>query len=131
MKQRTRKYRAWDTINKKMHLGVGVSNEGEAMILVSGEGMAGSDSHVETYRISDGLILSEWIGLRDKRGQMIYEGDICENGDWEEDAHTYNYRIEEVKYIEDEAAFYGYNDNMDGMTCEVIGNIYENPELLK
>jgi uncharacterized phage protein (TIGR01671 family) len=75
--------------------------------------------------------LGEFTGLKDKKGKEIYEGDICRNGDWEEDAQAYNFREEEVTYNEQEASFSGWNPIEDGMTCEVIGNIYENPELLK
>ena len=77
----------------------------------------------------DKTTIGQFTGLLDKQGKEIYEGDICENGDWENDACAFNYRIEEVKYIEDEATFIGWNFNIDGMTCKVIGNIYENPEL--
>jgi uncharacterized phage protein (TIGR01671 family) len=76
------------------------------------------------------VVLLQYTGLKDKNGVEIYEGDICRNGDWVSDAHTYDYREEEVIYNENEASFSGWNYNEDGMTCEVIGNIYENKELL-
>jgi len=69
--------------------------------------------------------------LKDKNNKEIYEGDICRNGDWEPDAHAYNYRTEVIQYVEDEGSFIGWNPSIDCMTCEVIGNIYENPELLE
>ena len=81
--------------------------------------------------------IEQYIGPKDKKrtkefpdGQPIYEGDICKNGDWVEDAHAYCYRTEEVRYCQQEGAYHGWNHNEDGMTCEVIGNIHENPELL-
>jgi len=81
----------------------------------------------DTEQLSE---LMQFIGLKDKNGKEIYEGDICRNGDWEKDAHAYNYRVEEVIYNEQEASFSGWNPNEDGMTCEVIGNIYENKSLV-
>jgi len=75
--------------------------------------------------------IMQYTGLKDKNGKEIYEGDICKNGDYIKDAHSYNYRTEEVKYIEAEGCLVGWNYNADGMTCEIIGNIYENPDLIK
>lgn len=73
--------------------------------------------------------LMQFTGLHDKDGREIYEGDICENCDWESGTNAYNYIIEVVKYDEDTASFYGWNYNRGGMSCKVIGNIFEHPEL--
>jgi hypothetical protein len=75
--------------------------------------------------------LLQYTGLEDKNGIEIYEGDICENGDWEEDAHCYRTWNDVVEWKDGDAGFSGTYPNVDGMKCEVIGNIYENPELLK
>lgn len=93
--------------------------------------MTGPQNSKIGWNSGDECILMQYTGLKDKNGKEIYEGDICKNGDYESDAHAYNYRIEEVVYNEKEASFSGWNFNEDGMTCEVIGNIYENPELLQ
>jgi hypothetical protein len=68
--------------------------------------------------------------MLDKNGKKIYEGDIVECGDWEEDAHAYNTWKNEVKW--QEGGFVGLYPNIpsEGMMCEVVGNVYENPELL-
>jgi len=76
--------------------------------------------------------LMQYTGLKDKNGKEIYEGDIIK--------HPQNGRNLIVKY--DFGAFVGkwfglneyifFNDMAnDEDSIEVIGNIYENPELLE
>ena len=69
--------------------------------------------------------LGQFIGLQDKNGKDIYEGDIIK---------TDQYSLFEVKFGEWNCGccsdVYGY-DIGDKHSMEVIGNVYDNPELLK
>lgn len=76
--------------------------------------------------------VSQFIGLIDRLRKKIFEGDIVNivtgiNGY----KSTYHSTIQEVKYIADNgiAVFYPF-DNSDIVEVEVIGNIYDNKELL-
>lgn len=140
------KFRAWNTNKRRMSYQDG-TNMQPLIIRIDGVlallDKDSNDQYQYTYRdnlfITDeeggqyhpeDFILMQYTGLKDKNGKEIYEGDICRNGDYDNNAHSSLYRIEEVKYIEGEARFIGLDYNVDGTSCEVIGNIYENPELL-
>ena len=123
------KFRAWDEVSEKM------LNWNEFL-----------DTNMKNTFIapeSTGLILMQYTGLHDKNGKEIYEGDIVLYEDWEmayegggndsfinkgiveycEDNCCYNVTERQTVDITDVL----YKDNED---LEVIGNIYENPELL-
>jgi uncharacterized phage protein (TIGR01671 family) len=81
----------------------------------------------------------EYTGLNDKNGKEIYEGDIVKAKrkvhNWEtyEDKNTIRECVNYITYCEDRFGVMGYA--CDGLKTwdeiEVIGNIYENPELLE
>jgi len=70
------------------------------------------------------VVLMQFTGLFDKNGKQIFEGDIIKN--------EYN-EMSDVRF--DNGRFY-YNKGInwgeiDSESVEVIGNIWENPELVK
>lgn len=83
---------------------------------------------------SDNFILMQSTGLKDKNGVEIYENDIIVG----QFGYKEVVKIEEFNFItrEDSCAGYGFkldSCNLDDIKkyVEVIGNIYENPELLE
>jgi len=76
--------------------------------------------------------LMQYTGLKDKNGKEIYEGDVVKNGygdnqevtfgEWNcgECSDVYGYQFDAARSREN-----------DSLILEVIGNKYENPELLK
>lgn len=73
-----------------------------------------------------GGVLMQFTGLRDKSGKEIYEGDVVKFG-WQN-----GYKTEAVEWRD---GGFWIGPKKSGWTifdkkCEVVGNIYENPELL-
>jgi uncharacterized phage protein (TIGR01671 family) len=135
------KFRAWERPSKEMIY----SKEGRLVIPALVEWRT-SDfcllCHVSTGRghfvTGHSGTLMQFTGLKDKNGKEIYEGDIIRNSmqsarcgyviEWWDGrfrAIFYNHgeRIESINYSTP------YFDRTDDV--EVIGNIYENPELIK
>lgn len=93
--------------------------------IVNGDGpMSGPDEEIGPWL--------QYTGIVDKNGKQIYEGDILRyriSGDPD--------RQRPVYFSEELAAFrigpddYWESDRIYPESCEVIGNIYENKELLK
>lgn len=76
------------------------------------------------------LHIGQYTGLKDKNGTKIFEGDIIKINE----QYTRVVRYSEVKasFVTcDENQWIGYLKDYDEHPIRVIGNIYDNPELLK
>ena len=90
-------------------------------------------SMVEKESISKETV-GQFTGLRDKNGKEIYEGDVVRASIYcDEDAQVLEVKYRGtgfvIDYRDSEADYFMLSD-FPG-TVEVLGNIYENPELLK
>lgn len=93
--------------------------------------------YVHTWYARDDYVLMQFTGLRDKNGNEIYEGDIIER---ESSFGTKENVLVEFGWSgEGRESCYGYgtlcwsdDDVGKDHAChiKVIGNIYENPELI-
>ena len=138
------KFRIWDIENKEM---LRVQELDFEPTFYGGRIAIRPDQYNDYFDTED-MILMQYTGLHDKNGKEIYEGDIIE---FSYDVFTGNFdtkvgrgtvefidgafyikpfEIEgkKIKDIDNEEWFLIYTVNTD--TLKVIGNIYDNPELL-
>ena len=124
------RFRAWDSAKKEMFKDTFAITESGRVIVVEQEDVMCPPDYV----FVDYLVIMQSTGLKDKNGKEIFEGDIVD----------YKGREAVVKWHGSYASFiYRFVDGLQErvsewdplfLACyhfEVIGNIYENPELLE
>lgn len=138
MNSRPLKFRVWDKNHKYMHY-----PSGDGLMLNTNE--MGYNELIqefedEEYNISDDIIIQQFTGLLDKNNKEIYEGDIIK---WENTVRGYPapskdaepFKPEQVIWDDMKGKFEFFRSRNDfSWYCavgEIIGNIFENPELLK
>lgn len=126
------KFRAWDGGQNKYYTAEEMAKD-QLTLLPTGKFINVNSRDGRLSQVYGNMIPEQFIGLSDKNGKEIYEGDILRD----KDGHT-----GEVKYIPEHAAFiirevnpHRYNSILCGngqmISTVIIGNIHENPELME
>lgn len=128
------RYRAWDNVKKEMFKDTFAITESGQVVVVEQESVASSPDYV----FVDNLVIMQSTGLRDKNGKEIFEGDVLEIEDEEEvlgnakltwDNEQAVFMIEAIS-VDDIAPFHEILSD-ESYSYRVVGNVYENPELLE
>jgi uncharacterized phage protein (TIGR01671 family) len=124
------KFRYYDKQEQKVYS----MNTGDMLSVVCGSIAAVHIQGDYTLDVPEEIILLQFTGLKDKNGKEIYEGDILKYSD------NYPEFTGFVKYDNRFGMFtieiefnnqYNFLHHKMSPDLEVIGNIYENPELLE
>lgn len=114
------KFRVWDKVHKQFQEGDIIRD------FVIGEFI--DDPQFE---------VTQYTGLTDRYGTEVYEGDILRGPKYYESEESTSPVYDQWKVTYKNCSFYlGYSpieEDLDwiGNECEVVGNVYENPELLE
>jgi len=153
MTQRPIKFRAWDKKNSKMITSVGFRDTDVGRFLIVEAYMIGGGEELPWYQTEtgDNYVLMQFTGLFDKSGKEIWEGDVVRYpnnnaiigavgplGDHTFQKHIVYFQgafrcMQEIPKPESMTYTHTPGDIVAGDVywgIEVIGNIYENPELL-
>lgn len=124
------KYQAWDNVKNRMY---SVGEEDDVCFVWESGEIIGFDLNEEvdspSYKLEH-LKYRQYTGLKDMKGEDIYEGDILYYPPYESYLNNRIIKFQHGQFIG--VLSNGYSKPVNQLTweMEVIGNIYQNQELL-
>lgn len=139
------KFRAWIPEINKMEYDIQDVYDGSNGMLYKGD-FFGDYYNFQHVLENEDIIIMQSTALKDKNGKLIYEGDLAKVYDetieaerllsvvWDNekcgfDIHQYESNDPIFCYMEEFMGSYEVDHELQSL--EIIGNIYENPELLE
>lgn len=127
------KFRAWDKETQTM-LDVSLIDFKKSVLV--GEHWEFGETNFINF---DDIHLMQSTGLYDKNGKEIFEGDIIKNGEAVVDVKNhptlgfYTTPNGVERFFGDNTSIRDFNNDVEDFSdvTEIIGNVYENPELLE
>lgn len=123
----TPKFRAWDSAKKEMFKDTfAITESGQVVVVEQEDVMSPPD-----YVFVDHLVIMQSTGLFDKNNKEIFEGDIVLVLDspytvfYDNEKGSYRLKPHDDRWNVDYMSNFSHGGNF-----EVVGNIYENKELL-
>jgi len=135
--QREIKLRSWNKAWKCMYYLTGYHFVGRTHIQLYYLDADGDNATCTA--LIDNIIMMQYTGLKDKNGIEIYEGDILHHL-WDSGNNIIKETVSEVKYsnggfIVDDKKRADWELSIHALSSwaeiEVVGNVYNNPELIK
>lgn len=126
------KFRAWSKLASRMYIVNGLYFD-RGMVQY-----ANNDNAIRFIKLEN-IILMQSTGLKDKNGKEIFEGDIITNGIDIVDVRNHE-TLGFYTMVNGREVFFGHGTSIEEFEedieefteiAEILGNIYENPELLE
>ena len=128
------KFRAWDKNIEAMVDPAFLQLDGNGLVSIFYENCDSKESEWSN-EVQD-IELLQYTGLKDKNGEEIYEGDIlgmlnptAKGGCWEVIWHDFRWQLLLRNFPNISNYYVNCGEHLED--DEIIGNIYENPELLR